>query len=121
MDDLDKPSNGCHHHKHSMKRCNDPLSPPGQSALVDDRPTRDIRLGTLGHIRTGVDAGRVVEVIDDWSNTGGFLICTYADLNRSPEVFDSWVETIIDVDMYFDEAGWEIEWIDSGSDVADDA
>ncbi len=59
---------------------------------------------------TGQEAGRIVEVIDDFKNSGGFLIFTYADVNRSPEVFDSWVETITDVDQYFDESGWKIEW-----------
>lgn len=82
---------------------------------MDDRPTRDLRLGTLGHIRVGDDAGRVVEVIDDRSNSGGFLICTYADADRSPEAFDSWVETIVDVEAYFDECGWRIEWIEPRS------
>ena len=33
-------------------------------------------------------------------------------MDRSPEVFDSWVETIIDVDPYFDGSGWEVEWAD---------
>jgi hypothetical protein len=80
---------------------------------MDDRPTRVLRIGTLGYIRAGSEAGRVVEVIDDGSNTGGLLICTYADANRSPEVFDVWAETIVDVDLYFDDRGWEIEWIDS--------
>jgi hypothetical protein len=80
---------------------------------VEDKPTRDLRIGTLGYIRSGDELGRVVEVIDDWSNTGGFLISTYADADRSPEAFDSWVDSIVEVDVYFDERGWEVEWIDS--------
>jgi hypothetical protein len=73
---------------------------------------RDLRLDTLGRITNGTEAGRVVEVVDDAENTGGFLIFTYADLNRSPEVFDSWVASIVDVELYFDDAGWEIDWVD---------
>jgi hypothetical protein len=82
------------------------------SARVPEQPLRDLRLGTLGKITAGQEAGRVVEVIDDFENSGGFLIFTYADMDRSPEVFDSWVQTIIDVDLYFDESGWEVEWAD---------
>jgi uridine phosphorylase len=73
---------------------------------------RHLRIGTLGVIVAGVESGRVVEVIDDAANTGGYLIFTYADLNRSPEVFDSWVESIVDVDLFFDEAGWQVDWMD---------
>ena len=80
---------------------------------MDDRPTRDLRVGTLGYIRAGDEAGRVVEVVDDWANTGGFLICTYTDVQRAPEAFDAWVESIVEVDLYFDDRCWEIEWIDS--------
>jgi hypothetical protein len=50
---------------------------------------RDLRLSTLGRITSGDARGRVVEVIDDARNTGGFLIFTYADVDRSPEVYDA--------------------------------
>lgn len=73
---------------------------------------REIRLGTVGEIVTGVEAGRFVEVLDDWSGSGGFLIFTYENRDRSGETFDSWVENIIDVERYFDESGWEIAWAD---------
>ena len=72
---------------------------------------RELRLGELGMITAGRETGRVVEVVDDTSNTGGYLIFTYADTARSPEVFDAWVPSIVDVDLYFDESGWEVEWI----------
>jgi hypothetical protein len=78
-----------------------------------EQPMRDLRLGTLGRIKAGQELGRIVEVIDDSENSGGFLIFTYADMDRAPEVFDSWVESIIDVDVYFDASGWEVEWADS--------
>jgi hypothetical protein len=77
---------------------------------------RDLRVGTLGRIPAGDEAGRVVEVVDDGANTGGFVIFTYADLNRSPEVFDVWVESIVDVDLYFDDRGWQVEWVEPQRD-----
>jgi hypothetical protein len=63
----------------------------------------------------GTEVGRIVEVIDDAENTGGFLIVTYANYDRGPEAFDAWVESIVDVELYFDERGWEVEWRPSDS------
>ncbi len=74
---------------------------------------RDLRLGTVGRIASGIDAGRFVEVLDDFESSGGFLILTYDNADRSGDAYDSWVESIIDVDLYFDEAGWEVLWLDS--------
>jgi hypothetical protein len=70
----------------------------------------DVQIGVLGRILEGTETGRVVEVIDDGPNTGGYLIFTYADMDRSPEVFDGWVESRPDVDRYFEESGWQIDW-----------
>ncbi len=77
---------------------------------------RDLRVSTLGKITAGREIGRVVEVVDDTSKSGGFLIFTYADVDRSPEVFDAWVESIVDVDLYFDESGWEVDWLSTLND-----
>ncbi len=74
---------------------------------------RDIRLGTLGRIAEGNERGRVVELIDDAANSGGYLIFTYADVERSPEVFDAWVPSIVDVDLYFEGSGWQVDWLEA--------
>lgn len=71
----------------------------------------DIPLSIIGRILEGEERGRFVEVLDDADNTGGFLIFTYADEHRSPEVFDAWVENMDDVQQYFDESKWKIEWL----------
>ncbi len=73
---------------------------------------RDLRVGVLGRIVAGDDAGRFVEVLDDASSSGGFLILTYDHLDRSGNAYDSWVESIVDVDLYFEESGWDVEWLD---------
>ena len=73
----------------------------------------DVRLGTLGRIVGGEEVGRVVEVLDDSPRTGGYLIFTYADVERSPDVFDSWQATLADVESYFEESHWEVEWIEA--------
>jgi hypothetical protein len=73
---------------------------------------RELRVGVLGRIVAGDDAGRFVEVMDDTNASGGFLILTYDNVDRSGNAYDSWVESIIDVDLYFAESGWEVEWLD---------
>lgn len=75
-------------------------------------PLNEIRLHVLGEILSGDEVGRFVEIIDDARNTGGYLIVTYADAARSPDIFDAWVESIVDVELYLEEAGWTIQWPD---------
>jgi len=70
----------------------------------------EIPLNTIGLIIDGEAAGRFVEVVDDSWNTGGYLIFTHADHERSPEVFDGWAETFDDVHKYFSESNWRVEW-----------
>ena len=72
----------------------------------------DIRLHTIGEILDGDEVGRFVEVLDDFDNSGGYLIMTYADESRSPEVFDAWVENIIDVENFFEESSWTVQWFE---------
>lgn len=73
---------------------------------------RELRVGVLGHIVAGDDSGRFVEVMDDTSTSGGFLILTFDNGDRSGNAYDSWVESIIDVELYFEECGWGVEWLD---------
>ena len=71
----------------------------------------DIPLGMLGRIVNCEGARRAVEALDDSERTGGYLIFTYADTARSPEVFDSWVEDRQGVKTFFRDSGWQIEWL----------
>ena len=50
--------------------------------------------------------------MDDTSSSGGFLILTFDNVDRSGNAYDSWVESIVDVELYFAESGWEVEWLD---------
>lgn len=73
---------------------------------------RDLRTGAVGRIIRGdTEVGRLVEVVDDSENTGGYLIVTRSDEKSRPETFDSWVESIVDVETYFDEVHWVIDWL----------
>lgn len=70
----------------------------------------DIKLGGVGKIVAGQDIGNYVKVIDDAANTGGFLILTSASPNMQ-DGFDSWVENREQLQLFFEEAGWTIEWL----------
>lgn len=71
---------------------------------------RDLRIGVVGRLVAGDEAGRFVEVVDDADSSGGFLVQIYEHPDRSGVAYDSWVESIVDVDSYFDEMGWAVEW-----------
>jgi hypothetical protein len=80
--------------------------------------TESIPIGLLGRIVTGREKGRVVEVVDDTEATGGYLILTYSDFDRSPEVFDVWVENLDDLAGAFEENGWQVEWQEGSEESA---
>jgi hypothetical protein len=85
----------------------------GNAPTPEGRPILTvIRLGVLGRIVAGSEIGRVVEVIDDTENSGGYAVFSYADMNRSPEVFDDWFPSISDVQHHFMYHGYEIDWAD---------
>jgi len=93
------------------------LAPVGaveDSAVSSSHPIQDgstkIRIGVVGQIVRGAEEGRFVEILDDAENTSGYLIVTYADSDRSPVAFDAWVESIADVELYFEESDWQVKW-----------
>ncbi len=69
----------------------------------------EIKIGEVGKIVAGQEMGHYVKVIDDTTNTGGFLILTAAasDMRNG---FDSWVEDRETLQRFFKEAGWVVEW-----------
>lgn len=84
---------------------------------VSERETRT-PIGEVGHIvgaSQAVEVGMSIEVLDDRDgSTGGLYILTW----RGTEAYDGWVETIGDVDLYFDEAGYLVEWLDPAASAA---
>jgi hypothetical protein len=69
-----------------------------------------IKIGTTGRIRKGDDVGSFVKILDDASNTGGYLIIISADKNFN-EGYDDWVENKASLEKYFLESNWEIDWM----------
>jgi hypothetical protein len=69
-----------------------------------------IEVGKKGRIVSGLKAGGFVYVEDDTENTGGYLVHT-ATSPDFQDGFDGWVEKE-GLEQYFNEAQWEIEWLD---------
>lgn len=69
----------------------------------------DIRIGPIGKIAAGDDAGKYVKVVDDSANTGGFLILVGSDRDMS-DGHDYWVEDRATLDRFFQESKWGVEW-----------
>ena len=76
-----------------------------------------IPIGVVGYIRNKDGPDAYVMVEDDRSNTGGYLILYSSEPefrieSGSPNCtgHDDWVMTD-DLDGYFEEASWDIEWL----------
>lgn len=70
----------------------------------------EIRVGEVGRIVGGKDAGHYVQVLDDKANSGGFLIF----IAPTPDMhggFDSWVEGHEVLRQFFEESEWRVEWL----------
>lgn len=70
----------------------------------------DIKIGVVGRIMEGDEAGSYVKVLDDSSNTGGYLVLTSSSPDMS-DSFDNWVENRESLSRYFEESRWAIDWI----------
>ena len=70
-----------------------------------------IHVGKKGRITKGKSTGWFVLVQDDSSDTGGFFIPTAKDIDLK-DGFDDWVENSTCLEKYFQEAGWEITWLE---------
>jgi hypothetical protein len=69
----------------------------------------EIRVGRVGKIVAGDEAGSYIRIVDDSENTGGFLLLT----SKSPDMqngFDNWVESESALKAYFEEARWVVDW-----------
>ena len=71
----------------------------------------EIEVGRVGIIKSGDDAGWQVKVLDDSSDSGGFLILISKEFNNpKSEGYDSWVNSYDEVISYFIESNWVIDW-----------
>lgn len=70
----------------------------------------NIKVGVLGKINEGDDIGDFVKIIDDSKNTGGYLILVSPSDSPAGEGYDDWVENWEDLEAYFKESKWVINW-----------
>jgi len=66
------------------------------------------KIGKKGQISSGQYAGFFVRI--DSQNTRSCLILIWKD--SPPEGYDYWVEKATDLEQFFQEAGWDIEWLE---------
>jgi hypothetical protein len=70
----------------------------------------DIKVGVVGKIDAGDEVGSYVKVIDDTTNTGGYLVLTAVSPDMS-DAFDNWVEDRESLSRYFEESRWAVTWM----------
>ncbi len=74
-------------------------------------------LEMVGEVVEGVEVGRFVEVLDGSADGDGYLISTDADEQKMHDAVTNRVETYDDVNAFFFERSWTIEWEDPGAGV----
>ncbi|CCB91777.1 putative uncharacterized protein [Waddlia chondrophila 2032/99] len=78
----------------------------------------NIKINRIGLIKEGLDKGWYVRILDDFENSGGYLIVIFNSLdsrNKKFQTFDSWVENFEDLCEYFKESSWDIQWYNDSS------
>jgi hypothetical protein len=71
----------------------------------------DVRIGQWGKIISGLSAGSYVLVQGDQEASGGYLILTSAAPELKAAGHDNWVENRTQVEEFFVEAQWKIDWL----------
>ena len=72
-----------------------------------------IPINVVGSILNSGKAAHRVRVAYDANDTGGFLIYEWWDGSEGPNEhrgFDSWVDNRDDLQQFFAESGWQIDW-----------
>ena len=73
----------------------------------------DFKLNTVGKIIKGDNPEWFIKIKDDKEESGGFYIFQFKNRigdNDMGEAYDDWVEKFEDIETYFDDGNWEVEW-----------
>jgi hypothetical protein len=73
--------------------------------------SRDLRLATTGKILEGDSKGMFLRIEDDAHTNGGFLVLTARDADFR-DGFDDWCENRAQLEKYFDDKKWVVEWLE---------
>lgn len=70
-----------------------------------------IKINEIGKIQQGNYLDWFVKVIDDSTGeTGGYYISIFKNIDQKGEAYDDWLENFEDVEEYFKENNWIIDW-----------
>jgi len=70
-----------------------------------------IKINEIGRIQQGNYLNWFVKVIDDSNGeTGGYYISIFKNVDQKGEAYDDWLEKFEDVEEYFKEVSWIINW-----------
>lgn len=72
-----------------------------------------IPINVVGNVLNSGKVAHRVRVAADADDTGGFVIYEWWDGSDGPNEhrgFDSWVENRDDLQQFFAESGWRIDW-----------
>ena len=70
-----------------------------------------IHIDRIGEVVKGDDLGIEIQVTQATDGTGAYYILMSDDCSDpKKDKFDSWVESLEDVEEYFKESNWVIEW-----------
>lgn len=75
----------------------------------------DIEIEKTGLILEGEEKGWYVLIKNDNLDTAGYQILTFSNLDPADnhrQCFDAWVESFDDLQDYFVESRWKIQWIE---------
>lgn len=74
---------------------------------------KKIKFNTIGKIIKGDQEGWFVLVEHDTKDTGGYYVyqAPIPEIKESTVGYDDWLESLEDVQGYFEESDWDIEWL----------
>ncbi len=68
-------------------------------------------INSKAKIVSGKNIGWFIWVQDDRKNTGGYLVLQSPDIDFKGDGFDNWFLTIEEIENYFFNNNWILEWI----------
>ena len=71
-----------------------------------------VKVDSKARIVSGKYKGWFIWVKDDMADSGGYLVIQSLDVEFCGDGFDNWFISIEDVEKYFINNNWKLEWLD---------